>query len=860
MLNENEKTEELLGSVTQLECSSPGSSGVPVRSSARVSKKLKLDSSVKPVVIGSNGEKKDGIKEENDILKKNESKQKKIKSLNWSAQGKDIFFEALNEYGKDFEAIQRYFALKSKKKSNSEIIMKTKEQIRHFYYRTWAKISKHLKFPPDTKKQTQELYGLINYGEFRKKMGCVTEKTSLKLNELIIRGFTQLRVRGKNVHIRTPRCRTLRRLNLLEDCQDDIKLPSRISVELVPRYNDSWARVQSIAQNPRVQVIVPLQYRLTNLLQYFQKRWLPVNTKYKNKILNSYEGDKPENDEDELLVVAPKPDAAVHITEINLSQYLTSNRLCLSSYEERLGKKGICEEILKNLKAESRRKGKKQLKTEDKDSKKFIEKSSPESKKLEGEESVKCDAGKMNLKQLLFEDRELKSSDTDLLSPDLSNDEKPNFSFGAVDAVPSSDLNDECPDANQTDIFEDVRNIENNMKNDKLPDFLESLRKIQNKDEAIAKIRNGWTLENSHSLAIGDLYLMIGSDYKLQLDYWWTKRQGNNDNSVESNLEKLSSMLSKLVRLTRLTKIKTKLTCPCGHQCSDDVKTSGRGRRPLNDSFNEKLSKENSGEIMVSNNVHSGVNTNDANFRKPGIHSSNKSRLDPEAFKAQLDKLTPRYCNRRGRGIATKNVVVQRTLPLLPKASNGHAIVTLKLIPQTSQFSGEFMPVSLVTSRPNSPRDINAELPRRRNEQPIASQSPLSSGENENAVVEQSTSPTPSISALLEDHDPMMALGGGDITVAGATGSYECTDLPPSSPSPTVILREEDWLNGEVADYSLSSILGHLETPVKSTNCQSYDANSDMESQLQCLMTETSIDYMAKFADLAAKISSESSQ
>lgn len=288
-------------------------------------------------------------------------------------------------------------------------------------------------------------------------------------------------------------------------------------------------------------------------------------------------------------------------------------RLCLSSYEERLGKKGICEEILKNLKAESRRKGKRQLKTEEKDSKKFSEKSSPESKKMEGEECVKCDVGKMNLKHL-FEDRELKSSDTDLLSPDLSNDEKPNFSFRAVDTVPNSDLNEECPDVNPTDISEDVRNSENNMKTEKLPDFLESLRKIQNKDEAIAKIKNGWTLENSHSLAIGDLYLMvkilnhrhgmcihlkskfmhflfvalqIGSDYKLQLDYWWTKRRGNNDHSVESNLEKLSSMLSKLVRLTRLTKIKTKLTCPCGHQCSDDVKTSGRGRRPLNDSFNE---------------------------------------------------------------------------------------------------------------------------------------------------------------------------------------------------------------------------------------------------------------------------------
>jgi len=38
-------------------------------------------------------------------------------------------------------------------------------------------------------------------------------------------------------------------------------------------------------------------------------------------------------------------------------------------------------------------------------------------------------------------------------------------------------------------------------------------------------------------------------------------------------------------------------------------------------------------------------------------------------------------------------VVVQRMLPLLPKAPNGHAMVTLKVIPQTSQLSGEFMPI-----------------------------------------------------------------------------------------------------------------------------------------------------------------------
>lgn len=55
-----------------------------------------------------------------------------------------LFFEALNEYGKDFESIHSTISLKLKKKGVSDEL--TKEQVRHIYYRTWHKISKYLKF------------------------------------------------------------------------------------------------------------------------------------------------------------------------------------------------------------------------------------------------------------------------------------------------------------------------------------------------------------------------------------------------------------------------------------------------------------------------------------------------------------------------------------------------------------------------------------------------------------------------------------------------------------------------------------------------------------------------------------------
>lgn len=75
----------------------------------------------------------------------------KVKSLKrscelWSMEDKNTFFKALNEYGKDFDALQSYFLCQGKKKGLPDVMIKNKEQIRHFYYRTWLKISKHLKF------------------------------------------------------------------------------------------------------------------------------------------------------------------------------------------------------------------------------------------------------------------------------------------------------------------------------------------------------------------------------------------------------------------------------------------------------------------------------------------------------------------------------------------------------------------------------------------------------------------------------------------------------------------------------------------------------------------------------------------
>ncbi|XP_036145110.1 uncharacterized protein LOC105837488 isoform X3 [Monomorium pharaonis] len=309
----------------------PDSKNTQVRI-VRGTKKFKTDND------SCNIEKKD-VKEE-------ETAEVKVKSLKrscelWSMEDKNTFFKALNEYGKDFDALQSYFLSQGKKRGLSDVMIKNKEQIRHFYYRTWLKISKHLKFSEDVKKTTQELYGLINYGELRRKLPRIHEKVHLRLNELVYWGSTQVRLRGKTMRIKTPICRALRKLNQLEDWQEEIKLPSRITIELRPRNNMAWWQVQAASMNPRVRTLLPIQRRLSSLLIFLQQRWRLA--KYTTCSTVDLVNDVKDTC---LLRVAPPEGCKIALPMVNLGEYLTSNSVSLNSYEKRLGLKSSKEDLL----------------------------------------------------------------------------------------------------------------------------------------------------------------------------------------------------------------------------------------------------------------------------------------------------------------------------------------------------------------------------------------------------------------------------------------------------------------------------------------------------------------------------------
>lgn len=134
--------EELLGSLTSM--SSPA-----VRTSARVIQKMKMDS-IRPTTPPPT-DKRDAAKDE--IVHRNAPKtpnQSRPSKTIWNNTEHSLFFDALNEFGKEFEAIANYVNGKQKRKTSTDPSYKTKEHVRLFYYQTFTKISKYLRFSDGT--------------------------------------------------------------------------------------------------------------------------------------------------------------------------------------------------------------------------------------------------------------------------------------------------------------------------------------------------------------------------------------------------------------------------------------------------------------------------------------------------------------------------------------------------------------------------------------------------------------------------------------------------------------------------------------------------------------------------------------
>ncbi|KFB39108.1 AGAP001029-PA-like protein [Anopheles sinensis] len=365
--------EEVLGSVTTFYPAGDPENGHTLRTSARVKHKMRMETiHNNPVPT----ERKEQPKASGAVLPKTITPQKPMRAV-WSNHDKNLFFEALNEYGKDFESILNYLNSKKRRKDNAceQQVFKTKD-VRNLYYQFNQKISKYLHFSDEVKKEAQELYALINYGEMRKKVPFQKKKYFQKLKDLVYKGFTMVREKGKTIRIKTPSCRALRKLNQLEEWQEEIKLPTRVEVLLQPANMEAWGRVQSLAQNPRVRITVTTQKRVSALLQLFQQKWRPQELrlvervekmKIKSATVTSKLMRQRMQNEIQLcsqllpsatspppsatcveptrpvlnlqLHFVPSHSAVIHRPMISLAEFQSNTSICLNSYEQRIGVK-----------------------------------------------------------------------------------------------------------------------------------------------------------------------------------------------------------------------------------------------------------------------------------------------------------------------------------------------------------------------------------------------------------------------------------------------------------------------------------------------------------------------------------------
>ena len=169
--------------------------------------------------------------------------------------------------------------------------MKNKDQVRHFYYRTLNKISKFI--PKDKHPTTEsdphrrtvlELRSLTCFGELRKRIGGLGEKQGKKLHELLDYGWTTIRQSGRNVRLKAPTCRALKRLTLADTsgkCEESSNhpppIPTKLDLEFIPVDNATWLAVQGLSKNPRLKTTVSSKKPLSVVITFLTKKW-PVKS------------------------------------------------------------------------------------------------------------------------------------------------------------------------------------------------------------------------------------------------------------------------------------------------------------------------------------------------------------------------------------------------------------------------------------------------------------------------------------------------------------------------------------------------------------------------------------------------------
>lgn len=844
------------------------------------------------------------------------SKSKRRTWERWSAEDTFIFFEGLNEYGKDFDKLQAHFKSKYKTKRNlPEHYIKNKNQIRHFYYRTWHKISGHINFSDALKNNTKELYGLINYGELWKKIGgTVDEKFGAKLDDLVQKGSATVKIKGKTQRVKTPVCRALKKLNIkgepLPKPKNKSKLPSKVVIELRPRDTCDWCRIQKIAQNPHIRVSMGVQRRLSSLIKCLEKKWRSHDTKVKTMLINGQEetidGENSSTTtiQGGILVLLPPRGAII---------------------KDPQHRKNENEERLKRPKVKIKLTG--------------FEQDNDIIGENASRESIGCDIGEGTSKfeEILSMQRQNLEMDTGI--DDNSNDlEEPRSSPKAdTDNLDNMDDDDigpishefyqdflldesdhECSrspipcegsdlsETENTDNTDDVKDEEDECKADMDEVETDGPSEIPVK---WGDPKDGWTGETAGNMTVGELYIMLNTEEnnsKIKMDYTWKEVTSEPCMDMLSRLLKLASGAGRGVQRGRNNSTSSGGGSPSVRTLLSPLTS---GRLPINRGGLMLSPVSRSGGGAAKQIIMPGGNgvdkpgsplavplvENEHEFRKPLAPPTRQGAMSA-AFREQIGQYLPKFSNRPGRQRRNraKQVVGRQLLQpaiqphpgagqmiqVVGQANNmmdninqlgtvvthmNNGIVSHTLTPQLVQMVPMMDPSSItVISAPQEENDYQHSAD---NGITINGISPVLAPNSPPQISipspRRSPSPTPSFSCLMDmtfesaPSTPTKPDNFLNIYNETENSLLQTPPRPPPTPSPSRCLQDSQ-------DLSLSSWGLSFESPMKSISIpmsfsedsqnSTISTSSEVDRQLNAMMSENSVDFTGKFARLVKHV------
>lgn len=269
-----------------------------------------------------------------------------------------------------------------------------------------------------------------------------------------------------------------------------------------------------------------------------------------NQPLLDAESSQYVHDHEPQLCLTPPTHATIHRPMVNLVEFLSSYSICLNSYEDRIGVtvrgEKLSTERVNSLKEIIRSQSKRQRH----DSFCPSEKKSPDCKRmkcdpdLKGESSAQSkneDASKTDV-QCFDEIEGISHIESSADESDCKDDVKPiipkdepialnqplpeNVSPTSEQQLPTAVCNKTKPVPDKVAIAAENRAKRKESKSQAIKkrdhQRKENFRPLID-EEVIAKIMRGWNMGDVGDLTIGDLYIMFGHNFQVNLEYTWIR-------------------------------------------------------------------------------------------------------------------------------------------------------------------------------------------------------------------------------------------------------------------------------------------------------------------------------------------------